>query len=326
MAYPSFDVIAIDDRSTDETGPIFDELARSLPEGKLKVIHVPHGPLPDGWFGKPHALHLGAKQLDPRTSWLLFVDSDVMVSPDALRQAVALCVNRKYDALSITTNLVCETFVERLVMPLAAGLWVTTYAVSFTNEDSRPHNAYANGQFFLIRREPYEAVGGHASVPATVVEDVELMSRLKCSGARVRFQVGGHLAATRMYRGWEQIRNGWSRTFCGTSRRRPGRLILALACLLTFTFSWFPAAAWSVFRIVQPAPYWYCWVIASAAHAILVALFVGYFYAASGNRRRYALLFPVAAIYLAMILIRAIRLCRTGQVNWRGSTVQIQPA
>src|SRR5450432_2196410 len=148
--YPQFDVIAIDDRSTDETGKILDEIAAANP--RLRVIHV-HD-LPAGWLGKSHALHVGTREV--KSDWLLFVDSDVTLEKNALSATLSLAIKRKYDALSILTRLECHRFIERLLLPPLAGAWGVMHTISLTNEDSRKTIAAANGQFFLIRRDVYE--------------------------------------------------------------------------------------------------------------------------------------------------------------------------
>src|SRR5688572_8857012 len=158
--YPNFSVVTVDDRSTDDTGQILDGIAAAS-DGKVRSMHVAPGGLPQGWLGKCHALHFATR--DAAGDWLLFVDSDVHLQPDALRATLAVALAREYDAVSLMTALECHTFLEKLVLPLAAGAWSVMNTISVTNDDNRP-NAYANGQFFLIRRTTYDAVGGHEVV------------------------------------------------------------------------------------------------------------------------------------------------------------------
>lgn len=306
LDYPSFDVIAVNDRSSDDTGAILDALARESP-GKLRVLHIQQ--LPDGWLGKSHALHVATH--DARGEWLLFVDSDVVVEPNSLRDTLAMSAQRKYDALSILTRLECHTILERSILPLVAGAWSITFAISLTNDDELKQSAAANGQFFLFRRDTYDSIGGHAAVRDQIVEDVELARLLKSSGKRVRFLFGNHLAATRMHSTWQQMLNGWARIFSGTARRRPPRIIAALLFVLIAGFSLFPALAYGIVD-------WH-WLIVSLVHAGLTAFVVGMIYRGAQVPYRYVLFFPISAAALAIFLGYALRLCRTGRINWRGA-------
>lgn len=312
--YPNFSVVTIDDRSTDNTGAILDQMALDS-GGKVQSLHVPPGALPSGWLGKCHALHFGTRNVS--NEWLLFVDSDVRLHPDALRAAVALALSRNYDAVSLMTALECHTFLEKLVLPLAAGAWSVMNTVSVTNDDNRPDSAYANGQFFLIRRSTYDAAGGHEAVRDQITEDVELARRMKREGTRVRLFLGSSFASTRMHATLGQMLRGWARIYSGTSRRRPWRILAVASFLLVCGFSAYPALAWS-FASHNGRP----WLIASLAHLLLMTLTLAGIYADSRNPRRSALLFPVGGGILLIILAFAIRWCITGRIEWRGTVFQ----
>ncbi len=219
LSYPNFSVVAIDDRSTDQTGAIMDEYAGR--DSRVRVIHIPRGGLPDGWLGKCHALDTGVRGVT--TPWLLFVDSDVAVRPDSLSEALALACARGYDAVSILTKLECHSLAEKLIMPLAAAAVIAMYAVSLTNNDTRKKSAFANGQFFLIRKEAYDKVGGHASVKNRAAEDVELMRLLKLNNFRTRLYSGKAFASTHMYNSVRAMFIGWCRIYaCGSRSPPPG--------------------------------------------------------------------------------------------------------
>jgi cellulose synthase/poly-beta-1,6-N-acetylglucosamine synthase-like glycosyltransferase len=316
LDYPSFDVIAVNDRSTDDTGPILDEMAHAAGE-RMRVLHIRPGELPDGWLGKCNALHVGSRNVTGE--WILFVDSDVKVEPQALRATLALCVSRKYDALSILTRLECNTLIEQLILPLAAGAWSVMFAISITNDDKRLDSAAANGQFFLIRREPYERVEGHAAVFDQICEDVELMRLLKARGNRVRFLFGAELASTRMHATLRKMFSGWARIYCGSARRRVRRIIEAMMFLVVSGLSVYPALAWGIYRAAAFGQW--SWFSASVAHWLLATVFLATIYRDSGNRARLALLFPVSGSVVLAIMGYALRLCRTGRMNWRGTDI-----
>lgn len=306
--YGNFDVIAINDRSKDDTGPILEQIAASDP--RLKVVHIASGGLPPGWLGKCNALHVGTRHATGQ--WLFFVDSDVVLAPDALSKAMSISVERKYDALSILTRLECNSFLERLMLPLLAGAWTIMHFVSLTNEDSRKTRAEANGQFFLIRRSAYESVGGHASVKDQITEDVELMRLLKASDFRVRLYLGAHLASTHMHSNLRQMFHGWARIYSGTARRRPWRILYAMWFVLTSGFSVYPAL---IYGLTNPP-----WLAAASAHFVLMTLYLMLVYRWSGNPVRYALLAPISSAVMLAIFVFSLRKCWTGQITWRDTT------
>ena len=315
--YPKLTAVAVNDRSTDDTGKILDAAAAAASGGRLRAVHVTD--LPAGWLGKCHALHVGAAGASGE--WLLFVDSDVrLLRPDALARTLAVAIARNYDALSLLTRLECDTFLERLVLPLAAGAWTVMNGVSLTNDDNRPGSAYANGQFLLVRRTVYEQVGGHAAVRDQITEDVEFFRLLKSHGFRVRFLLGSTYASTRMHATLRQMLRGWGRIYSGTNRRSPWRILAATAFVLVCGFSAYAALGWGVAQWLAGDVEARRWLIASLAHLVSMTLVLAGVYADSGNPRRNALLFPIGGSILVALFAFAMRWCATGKIEWRGTT------
>ena len=313
--YPAFEVVAVDDRSTDDTGSILDGFAAGEDaHAAVRVVHVET--LPPGWLGKCHALDAGGRHA--AGEWLLFVDSDVRLRPDALTRLAALAIARDYHAISILTTIETHTFVERLMLPLLAGTWMTMFLGDQTNEDSEPDKALANGQVFLIRADAYAKVGGHAAVKDRIVEDVELMRLLKKTGHKVRFFSGPHLAATRMHTHLPQMFNGWARIFAGTARGRVWPMLAAIAFLGGAGLNLACAAGWAV------ATGSLVWAGVAVLHAA-VMLGIGYFvWLWSGNPPAYALLLPLSIPVEVAILIYAVRKAISGKIDWRGSAVDLR--
>ena len=310
--YPNLQIVAIDDRSTDGTGPILDEIAAAS-AGRMKVVHIPTDALPQGWAGKVNALHASVSHTD--APWLFFVDSDVLLQRDALSQLMGISLVRKYDAVSLLPRLICNSFIQKLVMPVAAGAWSVMHAVSMTNDD-RVNVALANGQVFLIRREPYEKVGGHSHprVRQALAEDVQLMRALKTAGFKTRFFLGYHIAATRMYNSLRQAFRGWARIYATTNELSPWRILLAISFLVIGGLSGWAALAWGIYALR-----WH-WLLAAVAHAILTVIYLMPSYRWSGNSRWGALLFPIPTAAMFIILMDALNLCRTGKFTWRGTS------
>jgi cellulose synthase/poly-beta-1,6-N-acetylglucosamine synthase-like glycosyltransferase len=313
MDYPHFTVVTIDDRSTDTTGAIFDEYAAKFPQ-KFCAIHIAHGALPAGWLGKSHALWTAAQQCD--ADWILFIDSDVKVQTDALSAVLALAIDRDYDAVSIMTRLECHSFFERLILPLCAASVGAMTLMSFTNRDNAKAMAFANGQFFLMKRSAYLAVEGHSRVRDDIVEDVALMRNLKANDFTTRLYFGKQFASTRMGTSLRQMFNGWSRILSGVSRRRPARIFAAMFFVLSGLSAYVAgvagACAFASHGDIR-------WLTTALAHLLLQTIILLVIYRMSGNSRAYALLFPIGGPMLLAIYSAAVRACYSGKIAWRGT-------
>lgn len=317
LDYPDLQIIAIDDRSVDGTAAILDDMAAN--NSRLQVIHIPPGELPAGWVGKTNALHIGMRHATGE--WLVFVDSDMHLAPDVLRATIALAEKRRFDLLSLLPRLINHTFWERLIVPLGAAATSAMFLLQMSNYNELPKIAFANGQFLLIRRSAYDAIGGHASVRDQLSEDIGIARALKRRGFRPRLAIGSDFVATRMYNSFTSVMNGWSRNFFGGSGGQPWRMLAGIAFVLACCFSFFGAIAWSAFRIQHPVTNFggQTWLLVALAHWLIMTLAVAINYAWTGNRKRYAMLFPLGAAMLMVIWLRAISMCVTRRVEWRGT-------
>lgn len=198
------ELIVVDDHSTDRTAAILDELAKRLP--KLKVLRA--GELPVGWTGKNHAVATAA--VATTGEWLLFTDADTFHLPGAAAHALRDAARHGADVVSYSPEQETPTFWERALVPFVYWRLSQRYPLDRVN-DARSADAAANGQYILVRREAYEAVGGHAAVAGEVLEDVALARRVKESGYRIFFAAGQGIVQTRMYRSFADMWEGWTK-------------------------------------------------------------------------------------------------------------------
>jgi hypothetical protein len=201
----SFEIIVVNDASTDRTAEIAHSFA-DIPANNLRVIDAPE--LPAGWTGKNNAVVTGAK--NATGSWLLFTDADTVHLPGSLAKAVAEAGERGAALLSYSPAQEVRSFWEKCLMPVIFAELAATFRPQDVSNPTLPVAA-ANGQYLLITREAYGAIGGHASIAASILEDVELARAVKSSGRKIFFRYGGDAVRTRMYRTFKQMREGWTK-------------------------------------------------------------------------------------------------------------------
>jgi chlorobactene glucosyltransferase len=201
------EVIVVDDRSSDGTLRILEGLARS--DSRLRVVRGEE--LPAGWIGKPWALAQGAECA--RGDWLLFTDADSEHAPAGAASALWLATRGGVDALSIATAQQLVTFWERATLPSILGMILfVTGPLGAVNDPAQPKKAVANGQYILVSRPAYDALGGHAALRGEIVEDVAFARRLKADG-RFRYLLAGgdRIASVRMYHSLAEIWSGFTK-------------------------------------------------------------------------------------------------------------------
>ncbi len=314
--YPNIEVITINDRSTDNTGAVMDELAAK--NAGLRVIHITEPPAP-GWTGKNNALHTAAKHATG--DWLLFVDSDVVLERDALSASMAVVLRKGFDLLSLLPRLESHSLWESLLVPLAGAAASSMYLIALTNVH-HSRTAFANGQFLMISRAAYDAIGRHEVVRDRYCEDVEIARLVKEKGLRPRVSWGNDFCAVRMYSSLPAIFRGWSRIYYAARVGSPWRVLAAAAFVIVCGFSAYAALAWGVFRLFHPTGTWpgpLAWLVAGGIHLGLLTVVVSILYRWSGNPGRNALLFPIAGPMLLGIFARALQMCVTKKVEWRGT-------
>jgi hypothetical protein len=211
--YPRLEIVAVDDRSTDATGAILDKLAAE--DSRLRPIHI--RALPDGWLGKNHALSVGAAASSG--DLILFTDADVLYQPDALRRSAALMIDTGFDHAAGAPHLILCGFWERLLVSYFAVLFTLHFRPWEVSDPAS--DAYIGvGAFNLVRRNAYEAIGGHEALRLEVADDVKLGKLLKRAGRRQMTVVTGELVRVRWVQGLRGFVNGLTKNmFAGLEYR-----------------------------------------------------------------------------------------------------------
>jgi len=212
-----YEIIVVNDQSTDHTR----EIAMSFPG--VQVLDA--APLPANWTGKNHAVATGARTA--RGSWLLFTDADTVHLPGSLARALREAEQHKVDMLSYSPQQIAVTFWEMAVLPVVFAELARQYPPSKVSDPDSPEAA-ANGQYILIKRQAYDAVGGHAAVATSILEDVALARAMKASGRKIRFRYAADAVRTRMYRSFCQLREGWTKNLT-LLFPKPGQLAVLMS-------------------------------------------------------------------------------------------------
>jgi len=299
QTYPAFELIVMDDRSTDATSMIIKERSDD------RRLHALYGsPLPPGWAGKPHALHQAS--LMARGEWLCFVDADTFLAPEALTSCYIKALETNADLFTVLTYQITGSFWEKVVLPLVMTALSVGFSPRKVNDPSR-RDAVANGQFIIIKRSVYQAIGGYEHLKDQIVEDKAIAEQVKNNGYRLIMADGKKLVRTHMYTSLPLMWEGWTKNIYLGLRDQPallllgavGALLLVVAALvlplwpLLGLFLFLHRGGWMALAIIAEALILWCALIYKRA-AVVRSMDIS---------RWYALTTPLGAgVFTAMML------------------------
>ncbi|MEM7561169.1 MAG: glycosyltransferase, partial [Planctomycetota bacterium] len=200
--YPSLEVIVLDDHSEDETAAIVNRLAAS--DDRLRLEQSKE--LPEGWNGKQHACWQLAEHA--QHDLLLFLDADVHVQPDCVRQLAQIIQERDVDLLSGFPRQILGTLSERMLIPMMYYVLLGYLPLDQMRAKKDPQFGAGCGQLFLARRKAYFDSEGHKAIHGSRHDGLKLPRSFRKSGFSSDLVDASQLAEVRMYEGWSQVRNG----------------------------------------------------------------------------------------------------------------------
>lgn len=303
LDYPDYELIILNDRSTDGTGAILEEMALTYPQ--LKVINIQK--LPNGWLGKNYALWKGAQMASG--DLLLFTDADVVFKPSALRRAVHYLQSEKLDHLAAMPGLISQNFDLSVFM----GAFSVFFCLYSRPWNARKHNRkdfIGTGAFNLIRKTVYEAIGTHQSIAMRPDDDMKLGKRVKFGGFKQDLCDGSALLQVEWYHSLNGMVEGLMKNaFAGVDYNLPYTLLVVS---LQFLFSVWPVLA----LFVTDGLTWWLYACVMVLMQVLCLSHV----------LRYRLnplsgpFFPISALLVIYIILRATTLTLLNNgIHWRGT-------
>jgi chlorobactene glucosyltransferase len=306
--YQTIEVVVVDDRSRDNTGRIVQGIAlEQATAGRLTLVRGDELPL--GWFGKPWALIQGYRKA--KGELLLFADADTRHTPELIPRTVAALQDERVDLVTVLSRQEMLSFWERLVQPhVLLALAARVGDLRRVNRTRVAWNAIANGQFILTPRTAYEAVGTHAAVKDSVVEDLAIAQAYVRAGRDLFLVHGAEYMVTRMYASLAGIVEGWSKNLAsGVPLMLPP---VAWLRRIAPWLMWLPSLVWivPVVWLATGGPV----ALATVGISLLVWLEI---YWQEKAPVGYALLFPFGALVVAFIMLRSAWRGRR-KIVWKG--------
>lgn len=295
------EIVVVDDQSSDKTAAIVRDLATR--NAKLRLLEAQEPPA--GWVGKNNALAIGARNAS--SYWLLFTDADVELEEGATKRALQIARETHAALVSFSPQQITEKWYEKALIPFVYCRLARRFSYAAVN-DPKSAAAAANGQFLLIKREVYQAIGGHARFASDVLEDVALATAVKAAGHRLWFGPGKGIVRARMYRTFNAMAEGWTKNL----------------------YRLMGGTRWKVFREGESAFPWIPLVVILLGIKFPIAMFAGVLllvvrqmnYGSELVRNQYPFVFIIyyipAAFLYAGVLAASYRSHARGKVQWKG--------
>ena len=299
-------ILVANDQSADSTAEIVRRLIPEIPQ--LRLLETQN--LPHGWVGKNNALSIGAKEATG--TWLLFTDADAELAPQAAARALDIARETGAALVSFSPEQMTESWYEKSLVPFVYCRLAKHFPFGAVNEPGS-RVAAANGQFLMIRRDAYDAIGGHASVAGEVLEDVALAKRVKGAGYGIWFGPGKGIVRARMYRTFKAMWEGWKKNLYLLIGGTPGAVYRELLSVVP----WIPLLLLGIGIKLMYA--------LIAGLGLTMARHAAYGRELTRNQLRpvYILYYVPGVLLYAGVLWASYRAYRRGKVAWKDREVSV---
>jgi len=310
LDYDNYEVIAVDDRSTDRTGEIMEKVAKAPAAHLLRVVH--HLELPPGWTGKTHAMYMAAREATG--DWLLFTDADVLFKPDSLRRAMAYAEAERADHLVMFPHMVMKSPGEFMMIAFFHAMFTFGHR-PWKVADPKAKDHMGVGAFNLVRRSVYEAVGTYEALRMEVVDDMKLGKVIKNAGFRQRNVFGGDLISIRWAHGAMGVVDNLTKNF-----------------FAVLSFQWWRALATAIgLAFLNLLPFLGVWLAHGWARVPYALALLAMFSVYVGMSQHsdvpfyYFALHPVSALLFIYTLVKSTVLTLwNGGIVWRGTKYDLE--
>jgi glycosyltransferase involved in cell wall biosynthesis len=315
LDYSSYEIIAVNDRSTDHTGQIMDDVAACSADTpvratRLKVIHIAN--LPAGWLGKTHAMWTAGQQASG--DWLLFTDADVLFKPDSVRRAVAYAEAEHADHVVLFPRMIMKRPGERMMIAFFQALFVFGHR-PWKVADPKARDHMGVGAFNLVRRSVYDAVGTYRALRMEVLDDMKLGKVVKNAGFAQRNVFGEDLISLRWAKGAFGIVNNLTKNFFAVLSFQWPR---TLACIVGLGF-------------LNLGPFLGVWLAhgwARVPYAVALASLFAIYYGMSARSAvpaYYFFLHPVStSLFMYTLLLSMFHTLWNDGIVWRGTKYALE--
>lgn len=306
--YPSYEILVLDDNSTDDTSAIVQEKAGIDP--KIKLIHGRL--LPEGWAGKPFACHQLAAQA--RGAWLLFTDADTVHQPRILSSALAYSHHNHLSLLSGFPLQHTVSLSQRVVIPAMYFVILALFPLWWLQSSRTPKPGLAIGQFLFVSAADYREIGGHEAVKSRILEDVSLGLELVRHGYRHGVVDLSHVLSCRMYAGIGQLWEGFTKWTYSVSSLYPLALFFMILAGTSLFLAPFVLVAWH-FSPVLGSLDWFIIILAQVTVIIVMRVLVDHRF---GHSPLYSLSHPAGISFMLLSsAFGAVRRFTGGGVSWK---------
>jgi len=313
LDYGSYEVIAVNDRSTDRTGEIMERVAQPFANDsnrRLQVIH--HRELPPGWLGKTHAMWTATNQA--QGDWLLFTDADVLFKPDSVRRALAYAEAEKADHLVLFPQMIMKRPGEYMMIAFFQTMFVFGHR-PWKVADPKSKDHMGVGAFNLIRRSVYEAVGTYEALRMEVLDDMKLGKVVKNAGFAQRNVFGGDLISIRWARGARGVVDNLTKNFFAVLSFQWWRTLISVIGLAFLNLM--PFLGIGLAHGWERMPY-------AIALASMFSIYVGMSWR-SGVPAYYFLLHPLStALFVYTLLLSMFHALWNDGIIWRGTRYPLE--